>query len=321
MGYPFRRTIILLPLLLFSTLFWGGCGASRSQMNMEAAPAPAAQAPAMSEPAEAAVGNTQYAQDQSTVSDGVPMQRQIIARANLELVVSDTQQVVDAITALMNAEGGFISNANLYRSNYGGDERLQGNIQLRVPAGKLERVLDKLSEMAVTVRSKNINREDVTDQYSDLDAQLRNLSATENELRELLAEVRAKPNAKPADILEVHNSLTSIRGQIEQIQGHKNLLDNMISLSTIDVTLTPDIIARPIVEEGWRPMVVIKDATRELVSAMQDLVDAGIWFVIYLLPILLVIGLFLGVVFGVARWIFRRIWRRPGKLAQTPSAN
>lgn len=68
---------------------------------------------------------------------------------------------------------------------------------------------------------------------------LRNLRATENEPRGMLTEVREKPNATPEDILAVDNRLTEIRGQIEQVQGRKNMLENLIGLSTIEVTLAP----------------------------------------------------------------------------------
>ena len=289
----YRRTALLLPALLFSMLLWGGCAAS-------SAAAPAGAAASYQSEAPAAM-DAQVAQDQSVASDGVAAVRQIIAHASLELVVSDTQKVVDAITTLMNAQGGFVSTANLYRTNYGNGELLQGTIQLRVPANKLEAVLKQLDELAIEVRSKTLGREDVTDQYSDLDAQLRNLNATENELRELLAEVRAKPNAKPDDILTVHNSLITIRGQIEQIQGRKNMLDNMISLSTIDITLTPDVLSLPVVEEGWRPLAVVRDATRQLLGTLQALTNAAIWFAIYGLPVLLLMGAVLGVLFWLVR--------------------
>jgi hypothetical protein len=63
------------------------------------------------------------------------------------------------------------------------------------------------------------------------------------------------------------------------------MLDNLIGLSTIDVTLTPDAINLPVVEEGWRPAVVARDAMRTLVSAMQGLGNVAIWLAIFVLPL------------------------------------
>ncbi|MEZ4609687.1 MAG: DUF4349 domain-containing protein [Caldilineaceae bacterium] len=117
----------------------------------------------------------------------------------------------------------------------------------------------------------------MTDQYTDLNAQLRNLEATEDELRTLLGEVRAKPGAKAEDILAVHRNLTEIRGQIEQVQGRKNMLDNLISLATIHLSLTPDVAEQPIVEARWRPGVTVSAALRALVGALQSLGNLAIW--------------------------------------------
>ncbi len=190
---------------------------------------------------------------------------------------------------------------------------------LRVPANRLEEALAQLEALAVSVRSRTLNREDVTDQYTDLDAQLRNLEATENELREMLAEVRAKPNAKPEDILTVHQRLTEIRGQIEQARGRKNMLDNLIGLSTIDVTLQPDALSQPVVEQGWRPGVVVREALRALVAALQWLVTVAIWLALYVLPILLLISLPFVLLFLAVRAVVRR--RRSRRQATSPTAD
>jgi hypothetical protein len=245
---------------------------------------------------------------------GVPLNaaqpRQIIARANITLVVQETEQAVAAITQLVAELGGYVSNANLYRSQYGDNELLQGTMTLRVPAEQTDQALARLEALAVHVRGKTLNREDVTDQYTDLQAQLRNLQATENELRELLAEVRAKPDAQPEDILAVHQHLTNIRGQIEQVQGRRNMLDNLIALATIEVTLIPDPINRPLVVEGWRAGAVLRSALTALVEALHGLATAAIWLVVYLLPLALIVVAVLGVMAWLVRWLIKRLVRR-----------
>jgi hypothetical protein len=236
--------------------------------------------------------------------------RQIIARANITLVIQETEGAVAAITQLVTELGGYVSNANLYKSQYGDNELLQGTMTLRVPAEQTDQTLARLEELAVSVRSKTLNREDVTDQYTDLQAQLRNLQATENELRELLAEVRAKPDARPEDILTVHQHLTNIRGQIEQVQGRRNMFDNLIALATIEVTLVPDPISQPLIVEGWRASAVLRSAVSALVEALRGVATAAIWLVVYLLPLALIIILVLAVVAWLVRWLIQRLIRR-----------
>ncbi len=233
--------------------------------------------------------------------------RMLIARANISLVVADTQAAVDAISALMDEMGGYLSDSNLYRSTWGSTEALQGTMTLRVPAENLDATLDRLAEMAVTVESRSISSEDVTDQYSDVDAQIRNLEATELELRAMLEEVRERPNSTSEDIMAVYRTLTEVRGEIETLRGRKNMWDNLISLSTIVVTLTPDSANLPVVEEGWRPSGVARDAQRALVVAVQGLGNVLIWFAMFFLPLLILALIPIGIFIWVLRWVFRKL--------------
>lgn len=305
-----RVWVAFAALVLMAGAF--GCGGRAS--------APAEYAPAAAEPyygAEQAVeapasDSGMYADNAMPASD---LARKVVASAQIDLVVTDAQETVRQIEALMEELGGFVSNANLYKGYYGGAELLQGTLTLRVPAESLDAALARMEEMALDTRARSIDRQDVTDEYSDIEAQLRNLEATENELRELLAEVRARPNATSEDILAVHRDLSEVRGQIEQLQGRKNMMDNLIALSTIDVTLTPDAANRPVVEEQWRPIVALRDASRTLVTALQFLGDALIWIMVFVLPILLLFLIPLVVLIWVIRALVRRNRRRRATLA------
>lgn len=245
----------------------------------------------------------------------VGFQRKVIGRAALELVVEDAAAVVKEINQLMDVVGGYVANTNLVHNTYNGVETLQGTLSLRVPAEKLNDTLTKLEKLGVEARSQSLSREDVTDQYTDIDAQLRNLEATENELRELLAEVRKKPNARPDDILVVHRNMTDIRGQIDQLQGRKNMLNNLVGLSSIDVTLTPQVLTKPaptptpVPEESWQPMTVVRDASHNLVSTLQGLADVTIWLVVYFVPVLAIICILVALIYFGGRMVLAH-WQR-----------
>jgi hypothetical protein len=236
--------------------------------------------------------------------------RKVVATANMTLVVADTETMVDQIESILETAGGYIANTNLYKSSYGDAELLRGSLTLRVPSEQLPAVMDQLRELAVDVRGENLNREDVTDQYSDVEAQLRNLRTTEEELRALLTEVREKPNATPEDIMAVYDSLTEIRGQIEQLQGRRNMLDNLVALSTLTIELIPDAINLPVVDDGWRPAVIVRDATRALVNTLAFLGSAAIWIGVYLIPLALLALIPLGLIVWLLRWVLRRLGQR-----------
>ncbi len=298
-------------LLLLLALLLGGCGSRNTandslRVESSMAEAPAAEAASAGSVQEAAAGMP-FAQEQTT---SALLNRKMIARASIALVVADAGATVREIEALMDELGGFISDANLYNQYSGDNPVLAGNVTLRVPAEALDETLARLEGLALEVGSRTISREDVTDQYTDLDAQLRNLQATEDELRAMLTEVRERPDSTAEDILAVFNQLTAIRGQIEQVQGRKNMLDNLIGLSTIEVQLAPDAASLPVVQTGWRPRDDLRNASRSLVSGLQTLGTGLIWFFVAVVPVLLLVALPFVLLILLVRWIVLRRRRR-----------
>lgn len=301
---PLRAWLVVVVLLMGVT----ACAASpmpaaapASEMAMDRS-APAAGAAVAEAPA---------------AEGGVTADRKVIARAQVNLVVADAGASADAITTMVEAMGGYVTASNLYRAGYTSANVLQGSMTVRVPAERLDEAMAELEGMAVTVTSRTINREDVTDQYSDIDSRLRNLEATETELRAMLTEVRERPGSTTEDIMSVYRTLTEVRGEIEQLRGRKNMFDNLIALSTIEVQLMPDIAELPVTESGWRPAAVVRSAQRALVSAVQSLADVLIWAVIFVLPVALLILLPLVLV----GWLLRLWFRRMGKGKQAPTGS
>jgi hypothetical protein len=126
----------------------------------------------------------------------------------------------------------------------------------------------------------------VTEEYVDLDAQLRNLEATRNRLLGFLEKA-----VKVEDALEVNRALTDIQGQIERIQGRMKYLKQSAALSTVTVTFYPES-KTPVVEEGaWRPAEVARRALRALLGFFKFLANlaivlaifAPVWLPLYLL--------------------------------------
>lgn len=291
------RIRFTIPIVLFLLgIAYAGCGAGASDMALSESAAMTA--PDMAD-AEA------YAGQQAT--DGAGESRQVIANANISLVVADAATALSGVEQVVTDLGGYVADMDLSKGRYDESDVLRGSLTLRVPSAGLEEALDLLQALATDVNYLNVNRQDVTDQYSDLDAQLRNLRATETELLALLTEVRERPNAKVEDILTVHRSLTQIREEIEILQGRKNLLDNQIDFSTIWVELILDSVFRPIVEEPWSASGPVRNALRALVATLQSMLTALIWAVLYLTPLLLVFLIPLAVLIWLVRlWVGRR---------------
>jgi hypothetical protein len=217
----------------------------------------------------------------STEAAAPAMPRMIVRTADVRIIVADTSKTVEAVTKSVEGAGGYVSGSNIWREG----ELLRAKLTLRVPADKLTSTLAAIRAQAKRVETETIASEDVSAEFVDLDSQVRNLEATEAELLELLKVARV--NSKRAtDVLEVHEQLTVIRGQIEQARGRMRYLSQVTSMSAIALDVVPDAITQPVVKKGWQPLAVVKDASRALIALLQNVVNVAIWFVIYVVPIL-----------------------------------
>lgn len=225
-------------------------------------------------------------QDAASLPSGEQM---IIRRANLELIVKDTEKAIAEISRIVAELQGYVADSNVYRVN----EQLQATLTVRVPAKDLDKALSQFKALAVRVQRETTGTENVTEEYTDLEARLKNLELTEKELQELLSEVRQK-TGKAEDVLAVYNRLTEIRGEIERIKGRMRYLSNLVDLATVSITLIPDVLAKPVVEPGWRPLETLRNAVAALITVLRVLVDLLIYvlvFALLLIPLVLAIVL------------------------------
>jgi len=208
-------------------------------------------------------------------------ERMIVKTATISITVKDTQEALGQVSALAGELKGYVVTSN---SRYEGD-RLLATVTIRVPAASFDDALARLRKIASKVDSENTSGQDVTEEYTDLTAQLKNLEATEAQLLKFLDRTQNVDEA-----LKVYRELTNIRGQIERIKGRMNYLEKSAAMSTITVNIRPQPKDEPIVkEEGWQPLRVMRDALRALVSALEGIANVAIWIVLFLLPILLVL--------------------------------
>ncbi len=263
-------------------------------------------APAQPLPPVMSTATTQGAKNSSTTSTGVPdaasIDRMIVYTVNLSLEVQDTTKAVDDITAIATQYKGYIAASNLSRDSQG---QMQGTITLRIPADSLDAAQKQIEAVGLKVLSSSKNSNDVTDQYTDLNARLTNLQATRDDLRKMLDSVTAK-SSKAEDILAVYNQLSAVQGQIEQIQGQMNVLQKTTTLATLTIQLVPHENIQIVQPETWMPNRTAAEALRQLVQALQGLIDLFIWLVLFLLPVLIVLLLPFIILVLILRAIFRR---------------
>ncbi len=243
----------------------------------------------------------------------------VVVRDDAKIIRTGTMdlEVKDVPTALRVARDGIVTLGGYVgastTSNDG--DRPSAQVTYRVPADRWEAALDLLrglSGQTTKVVAEHTEAVEVTGQVVDLEARIRNLQASEIALQGI-----AEKATKVSDILEVQARLTDTRGQIEVLTGQLKDLNDRAGYATLTANLNVPVAAVQTAAKNWEPTTVVDEASANLLSILQALATAGIWFVIVWLPILFVIG----AIAAIVAWIARRTgpWRRPGTVAPPAS--
>ncbi len=216
-------------------------------------------------------------------------ERLVVRTGNMLLVVVDVVGARDEIAQLAVGFGGYVVSSHIY----GEEQDMRGGIAIRVPDDRFEEALGELRGLAVRVVSEDTSSRDVTEEYVDLQARLKNAEATEAQYLAFLDEAEDVD-----DILRIYERLSQVRREIEQLKGRMQYLERTSSTSLIEVSLQPEASDKPLARAGWNALEVLKSALRGLVTAGQVIGTIAIWLLIFI-PIW-------GTVLGIILWRRRR---------------
>jgi Domain of unknown function (DUF4349) len=214
--------------------------------------------------------------DGSAVGD---FDRKIVKTAELGVRAEDVREnAADAQRIAAQFGGGVLSS-----QIEGDDDSVSADLVLLVPSSEFEAALDELRGLGKKVTTDAVKGEDVTEEFVDLEAQERNLLAAEASLLELYDRA-ASVNAA----LAIERELTNIRGQIEQVQGRIQYLEDRTASSRITLSIDP--VAPPKPEPpAWNPARVVAeawDASLAVLQAMATVVLSAVVFGWWLVPVL-----------------------------------
>lgn len=220
--------------------------------------------------------------------------RKIIQNADVYIAVTDVRGALNRAIEMAEAAGGMVSDLSISKS----DGRVSGSVTLRVPAGKFVQFLTQLSTLG-DIRSQQSSSQEVTEEFIDLEARIKNLESQEEALRGLLA-----GSKNVADALSVEKELARVRSEIDSLNGRLRFLSDQVDLSTIRLTLIEEtpleqrISASGLSGIGKRSAQAFARAANAVFDFIGDLVV----FVVGAVPVLI----FLAII-GVPAWF---LWKR-----------
>jgi Domain of unknown function (DUF4349) len=155
-------------------------------------------------------------------SDAMPIQQVLIYTAQLRMAVFEVDKALNDVEALARSLGGFLSH------------RTDTEITIRVPAAQFDDALKGISKKG-DVLTRNVQVEDVTEEFLDVTLRLKNARQVRDRIAQLLV------NAKNVEeSLEVERELNRLSGEIERLEGRLKYLQNRARYSTITVTFQPE---------------------------------------------------------------------------------
>ena len=191
--------------------------------------------------------------------------------AALELEVEDLETVLDTVRLLTESHNGFVATEKTRKNS--------GFITIRLPQRVFHETVAEIEELG-ELQSRDLQGQDVTEEYVDLGSRLVNLENQEQRLLEIM-----EMGTTVESVLKVENELERVRGSIESIKGRLNYLESRVELATITVYLNLKE-EEPEPTFAWFPEVNWSIPVRAGLSVISSIAQGMITITIVLLPFL-----------------------------------
>ena len=291
---------ILVVLAGFSAVLGGGCGAEEAPVGGTGSNLKQVGLANLTTPAEKAGDKN------GDAANPAKAVRKIIYDARIDLVVESLNATEQAISTLIGEHEGFLAESDRSSQTH---ERPRASWRVRVPVAQFQAFTSAVARLG-EVRQNHVGSQDVTEEFMDLEARIRNKREEEKRLLKHLADSTGKLD----DILAVEKELSRVRGEAEQMEGRLRFLADRADLSTVTIDATE--------WKDYKPPVAATFSTqigRTFFRSVESLVEFGRVLALVVVALapwlpLVLIGLF------IIRWLVRHGQRRARPVSFTPVA-
>jgi cell division protein FtsL len=234
---------------------------------------------------------------------GYDDERKMIRNACIDLIVERPKEASDNIRKIAKQAGGFLLSAEVY----GGENASIASLTVRVPVEKFEDVRAQITKLGIRIESEKLEAQDVTKQYIDLSARLRNLRGQEGQYLGILKQARTVK-----DTVEVSDKLNEVRAQIEQQQAEFDTFSKQVETVALSVTLRAEADVR-VLGLQWRPLYRLKESVRDGIDGIGDYASATASFIFFIPALLLWIATILAgaaIAWRILRWAGKVLFKR-----------
>ena len=161
-----------------------------------------------------------------------PVARKKISNGRIDVAVKEFDSAAGELKSLVKNVKGYIASSD--DNGVVGSQR-SGTYTVRVPAEEYDSFMDTVAVLG-ELRRRTSDTKDITDQYYDLDAHVKNDEVREKGLQKLYEKTAEKGRIE--ELLVVDRELSTIRGRIEEQRGRLKRWDKEVAMSTVVVHLS-----------------------------------------------------------------------------------
>lgn len=232
--------------------------------------------------------------DQS--GENAETKRRIVYNTHLSLVVKEYATFESKLPALVDQHGGFISNSETNRRY---NNRQSGEWVARIPVANYVAFLQGVTGLGFA-ESRTEDAQDVTEEFVDVEARIRNNKKLEERIITMLEE----RTGKLSDVLEIERELSRVREEIERMEGRLRVLSDRSALATITIQCREEKEYVPPAAPTFSSR--IQKSWSQSINAMKQTGENIVIAAIAILPWLLVIGVLILVSVAVGRRLLRK---------------
>lgn len=222
----------------------------------------------------------------------------MIARtASVSLIVKDFGPVEASVKAIAQRHNGYIANLN---STSPQEAARSLAATLRIPSAQLESAIAELKQLG-HVEQESQSGEEVTKEFTDRAARMKNARATE----ERLLDVLRNHTGQVKDILATEQEIARVRGDIEQMEADQRSLQTRVDFATVELSVQEEYKA----SLQSAPPSTVRRLRNAAVEGYRSVVESVIVFGVWALQSLPTVLLWGFVLFAPARWLWKRLRR------------
>ncbi|WP_249872428.1 DUF4349 domain-containing protein [Oceanobacillus saliphilus] len=223
--------------------------------------------------------------------------RKIIYTANLQIEVKNFQQTLNTIQSQVANRGGYIVDSNM--QGYAENDSINGHVTVRIPQDQFREFIQVVEDGSSKVLESSISGQDVTEEFIDLESRLKSKRVVEERLLSFMEQAE-----KTEDLLTISADLAKVQGEMEEITGRMNYLENRTDLATVTIYMEENNVTISGMSEG--ELDTWEKTKKQFLNSINFIlaVFSGIFvFFIGNLPVFILLGIIAMIVFFIYRGI------------------